>query len=72
MSFIIILDNGVQSQQCIDCGSVVKELQGMEHKCEPRSCEDCGNITGPFITKSDHHGGLKHVCQDRIVCNTRS
>ena len=33
-------------------------------------CDDCGAIR-PLITKGDHHGGEKTVCEDRRACHRR-
>lgn len=35
-------------------------------------CDDCGSSGGPFIDKGDHHGGTKHVCEDRTGCHQRN
>jgi len=35
-------------------------------------CRDCDLLTDDLIEKSDHHGGTKIVCRDRITCNART
>lgn len=34
-------------------------------------CDDCGYATFNWIDKSDHHGGTKRVCEDRVACHGR-
>lgn len=55
--------------------AAMDRCQELEHKYAIEfpipSCDDCGSVFGPFIDKGDHHGGTKHVCQDRDACHER-
>jgi hypothetical protein len=35
-------------------------------------CDDCGHAALTLITKGDHHGGDKTVCEDRRACHRRN
>jgi len=41
-------------------------------KGDQRTCDDCGTMMSMLITKGDHHGGMKTVCEDRRACDVRA
>ena len=49
-----------------------KLLEETETLTNAVRCRDCDMVTNDLIEKSDHHGGTKIVCRDRITCNART
>lgn len=51
---------------------LIEKLGPAPKQVTEEHCDDCRIKQGPFIDKGDHHGGTKHVCQDRDACHRRS